>query len=279
MNKRSILAIMRKDLKVSVQNNGVMIPIIVIPLVLFVILPWVITLGPTLAVGSLGINLSLGTQIDHLFSIMPMTIQNQLAGHVASEKMSIFVLVYGLAPMFLILPLMVSSVLAADSFAGEKERKTLEALLYTPTTDREIFVAKLLGPWLSAILISLVSFILYVVMVDLSGWIVMREILLPNFMWIALLLWVSPAIAGLSLVAMVFVSARAQGFQDAYQSGGLVVLPILAMVAGQFTGVMFFTVWLVLILGLVFWVLLAVLLWLASKGFKRELLMQKNRNT
>jgi ABC-type Na+ efflux pump permease subunit len=39
---------------------------------------------------------------------------------------------------------MVSSVLAADSFAGEKERKTLEALLYTPTTDRELFTAKLL---------------------------------------------------------------------------------------------------------------------------------------
>lgn len=275
MNKRSLFAIMRKDLKVCAENKGVMIPIIVIPIVLFVILPWVIMMGPSWF-GNSSVNIqSLVTQINHLVSTMPAAIQNQLDGHTATEQMSIFVLVYALAPMFLVLPLMISSVLAADSFAGEKERKTVEALLYTPTTDRELFVAKLLGPWLAAILISLLSFVLYMAMVDLSGWIVMKEILFPNLMWIALILWVSPAVAGLSLIAMVFVSARAQGFQDAYQSGGLVVLPVLAMVAGQFTGVLFFTVWVVFILGLVFWILLAILLWLASKGFTREQLMQK----
>ena len=275
MNKRSLFAIMRKDLKVCAENKGVMIPIIVIPIVLFVILPWVIMMGPSWF-GNSSVNIqSLVTQINHLVSTMPAAIQNQLDGHTATEQMSIFVLVYALAPMFLVLPLMISSVLAADSFAGEKERKTVEALLYTPTTDRELFVAKLLGPWLAAILISLLSFVLYMAMVDLSGWIVMKEILFPNLMWIALILWVSPAVAGLSLIAMVFVSARAQGFQDAYQSGGLVVLPVLAMVAVQFTGVLFFTVWVVFILGLVFWILLAILLWLASKGFTREQLMQK----
>lgn len=275
MKKRSLLAIMWKDLKVSVENKGVMIPIIVIPMVLFVILPWVITMVPSWAGGSIGNIQSLESQINQLLVKMPAAIQNQLTGHTAAEQMSIFILVYGLAPMFLILPLMVSSVLAADSFAGEKERKTLEALLYTPTTDQELFVAKLLGPWLASIVISLISFILFTIMVDLSGWIVMKELLMPNLMWVMLILWVSPAVAGLSLVAMVFVSARAQGFQDAYQSGGLVVLPVLALVAGQFTGVMFFIVWVVLILGLVFWILLAVLLWLAGKDFKRELLMQK----
>ena len=275
MKKRSLLAIMWKDLKVAVQNKGVMIPIIVIPMVLFVILPWVVTMGPSWAGGSLGNIQSLESQISQLLVNMPAAIQNQLAGHTATEQMSIFILVYGLAPMFLVLPLMVSSVLAADSFAGEKERKTLEALLYTPTTDRELFVAKLLGPWLASIGISLISFILFTIMVDLSGWMVMKELLMPNLMWVVLILWVSPATAGLSLVMMVFASVRAQGFQDAYQSGGLVVLPILALVAGQFTGVMFFTVWVALILGLVFWILLAILLWLASKGFKRDLLMQK----
>ncbi len=142
MNKRSILAIMWKDLKVSAENKGVMIPIFVIPIVLFVILPWVIMMGPSWF-GNSSMNIqSLVTQINHLVSTMPAAIQNQLAGHTATEQMSIFVLVYALAPMFLILPLMISSVLAADSFAGEKERKTVEALLYTPTTDRELFVAK-----------------------------------------------------------------------------------------------------------------------------------------
>ncbi len=217
------------------------------------------------------------SQIGSLLKNMPAALQNQLAGHSAPEQMVIFILVYGFAPMFLILPLMVASVLAADSFAGEKERKTMEALLYTPTSDRELFVAKILGPWLAAIVISVISFILYTVMVDLAGWISMREILLPNLMWIALVFFVAPATAGLSLVIMVFASAKAQGFQDAYQTGGMVVLPLLGLVYGQIGGVMYFTVGVVLILGFVFWVLLAGLLSLASKKFNREQLMIKNR--
>ncbi len=84
--------------------------------------------------------------------------------------MIVFALVYMLAPMFLIMPLMVSSILAADSFAGEKERKTLEALLYTPTTDRELFTAKLLGAWLTAVIVALLSFVVYAVMVNAAGW-------------------------------------------------------------------------------------------------------------
>jgi ABC-type Na+ efflux pump permease subunit len=170
---------------------------------------------------------------------------------------------------------MVSSVLAADSFAGEKERKTIEALLYSPVTDRELFTGKLLGPWLAAVILGLVSFMVYTCMVDLAGWVAMKEVLLPNVMWVILAVWVSPAVAGLGLVVMVFVSARAQGFQDAYQTGGLVVLPILALMVGQATGIMFFTAEVVFFLGLALWIVVLALLWGASRGFGREQLMSR----
>ena len=48
------------------------------------------------------------------------------------EQLIVLVNGYLLAPLFLIVPLMVSAVLAADAFAGEKERKTLESLLHLP---------------------------------------------------------------------------------------------------------------------------------------------------
>jgi ABC-2 type transport system permease protein len=275
MNQRAILAIMRKDLKVAAQNRGVVLPVIILPVILFVILPWFAMLGPTWTGGNMGNTQSLETQINQLMASMPSGMVAELAGHSPAQQMSIFMLVYGLAPMFLIMPLMVSSVLAADSFAGEKERKTLEALLYSPTTDRELFTAKILGPWAAAMVIALASFVLYAAMVDLSGWIVMKELLLPNPMWIALVLWVCPAVAGIGLVVMVFVSARAQGFQDAYQTGGMVVLPILALMAGQITGVMYFTLGVVLLLGLVFWLIVIALLWQANQRFQREQLMPK----
>jgi LytS/YehU family sensor histidine kinase len=82
-------------------------------------------------------------------------------------------------------------------------------------------------------------------------------------------------VAGLGLVVMVFVSVRAQGFQDAYQTGGLVVLPVVALMIGQISGVMYFSLGVVLLVGLVIWLLDLVLLWFASKSFRRGELMTR----
>jgi ABC-2 type transport system permease protein len=271
MNTRAMLAIVRKDLKVAVQNKGVVIPIIILPLILFVIIPWIMAYIPSLA-NAAGTSLS---NMDELLVRMPSGLLNELSGYTPDQQLIVFSLVYMLAPMFLILPLMVSSVLAADSFAGEKERKTLEALLYTPTTDRELFTAKLLGVWITAVTVALVSFIVYVVMVNAAGWHSIGHIFFPNWMWIALALWVTPAVAGLGIVVMVFVSVRAEGFQDANQTGGLVVLPILLLMVGQISGVMYFSVGVVLFVGLVIWLIDVVLLWFVSKSFRRGELMTK----
>jgi ABC-type Na+ efflux pump permease subunit len=271
MNTRAIRAIVRKDLKVALQNKGVLLPIIILPLILFVVLPWVMAYAANMA-DSTGTSIS---NLDEILKRMPAGLLNELSGYSLKQQMVVFSLVYMLAPMFLIMPLMVSSVLAADSFAGEKERKTLEALLYTPTTDRELFTAKLLGAWTAAVSVAVMSFILYAAMVNAAGWQSIGRLFFPNWMWIALVLWVTPAVAGLGLVVMVFVSARAQGFQDAYQIGGLVVLPVLLLMVGQLSGVMYFSLGVVLFVGLVIWLIVLVLLWFASKSFRRGELMTR----
>jgi ABC-2 type transport system permease protein len=271
MNTRAILAIVRKDLKVAMQNKGVVLPIIILPLIIFVIFPWVMVYAASLT-GVGGGSLS---NVDEMLARMPAGLLNELSGYTQKQQMILFTLVYMLAPMFLILPLMVSSVIAADSFAGEKERKTLEALLYTPTTDRELFTAKLLGAWVAAVVVAFLSFLLYAVMANAAGWQSIGHIFFPNWMWIALVFWVTPAVAGLGLVVMVFVSVRAQGFQDAYQTGGLVVLPVVALMIGQISGVMYFSLGVVLVVGLVIWLLDMVLLWFAGKSFRRGELMTK----
>jgi ABC-2 type transport system permease protein len=271
MNTRAIATIIRKDLKVAMQNKGVVLPIIILPLILFIVFPWVMAYAPQMT-NSAGTSAS---NIGELLKRMPAGLLHELGGYTEKQKMIVFSLVYMLAPMFLIMPLMVSSVFAADSFAGEKERKTLEALLYTPTTDRELFVAKLAGAWVTAVSVALLSFVVYAVMVNAAAWYSIGHIFFPNWMWIALVLWVTPAVAGLGLVVMVFVSVRAQGFQDAYQTGGLVVLPVLALMIGQISGVMYFSLGVVLFVGLIIWIIDAVLLWFASKGFHRGELMTR----
>jgi ABC-type Na+ efflux pump permease subunit len=271
MNTRAILAIVRKDLKVAIQNKGVLLPIIIVPLVLFVLLP----IGAGFAPGMVNVGGQSMNDMDELLSRMPSGLLRELAPYTPDQQVIVFFLVYMLAPMFLILPLMVSSVIAADSFAGEKERKTLEALLYTPTSDRELFTAKLLGAWIAAIAVALIGFVIYSITVNASAWPTIGRIFFPNWMWIALIFWVTPAVAGLGLVVMVFVSVRAQGFQDAYQMGGMVVLPVLLLVFGQISGVMYFSVGLVIAVGALIWLIDAVLLYFAGKSFRRGELMTR----
>jgi ABC-type Na+ efflux pump permease subunit len=265
VNWRAIKAIVRKDLKVVFQNKGVSIPLIVVPVMILGILPAMAAFAPLLQ----DVPGSPFAGLDDFLQQMPTGLQTMLAGYDEMQTIVVLALVYILAPMYLILPLMVASVIAADSFAGEKERKTLEALLYTPTTDRDLFLAKLLSAWLPALAIAWGGFLLYSLVANLAAWPTMGRIFFPTTMWVILAVWVAPAVAGLGLGVTVLISARAQGFQEAYQMGAVVVLPILLLVIGQATGVMYFSIGLVFLLGLVFWVIDAALLWFGGRTFRR----------
>ena len=185
----------------------------------------------------------------------------------------VYVLLYMLAPMFLLVPLLTASTFAADSFAGEKERKTMEALLYTPTTDRELLVAKLISSWLTAVAVALAGFLLYSVMANAAAWSQIHRIFFPNAMWLVLIAWVVPALSGLGVGVMVLVSVRAQGFQEANQIGGIVVLPIVALFYMQVAGVMYVNVSMMFLMGLVIWGLDGLLIWLGTRAFRRGRLL------
>ena len=109
MNTRAIKAIVRKDLKVALQNKGVVLPMIILPLILFVIFPWI---WHTTILGERG-RYSL-SNMDELLARMP-PVCNELGGYTPEQQLTVFPW-SNVAPMFLIMPLMVSSVFAADSF-------------------------------------------------------------------------------------------------------------------------------------------------------------------
>lgn len=265
MNWRAIMAIVRKDIKVVSQSKGVTIPLIIVPLLLFVGLPAMVGLIPLFENSTA----ELTSELEPLLSGMPAALRTEFSGLSQIQVVVVLALVYMMAPLYLIIPLMVANVIAADSFTGEKERKTLEALLYTPTTDMELFVAKLLTAWLPALAVSLLGFVVYGLVANLAAWPVMGRIFFPNWTWIILVFWVAPAAAGLGLASMVLVSSRVNSFQEAYQIGSIVVLPVLLLVIGQATGVMYLSPWLVAVLGLLFWAVDVGLLWLGTRTFQR----------
>lgn len=269
MNARAMSAIVRKDLKVVMQNKNIVTPIIIILVVFFFVLPWVVGLAPTIVNG-------LGGQMNSLEGIlakMPAGMLQEMAGYTVGQKVTVYVLEYMLLPLFLMIPLMAATMLAADSFAGEKERKTLEALLYTPTTDRELLIAKMLSGWLASIAVALGGFLIYAINVNAAAWSQMHRIFFPNAMWLVLVLWVVPALSGLGVSLMVVISARAQGFQDANQMAGLVVLPIVALFYAQVAGALFINISILLLMGLIVWLMTGGLICLGSRSFQRNRLL------
>lgn len=272
MNWRSIRAIVKRDMLAVVRSKGVMLPLILVPLILMVLLPGGLGYFIPVLNQMPGANLP---DIDQLLGMMPPTVLEQFADYNLDQIMIVFMLVYMFAPMFLVLPLMVASVVAADSFAGEKERKTLEALIYTPTTDLELFVAKVLSAMVPAMAVSLVGFLLYGLTANLAAWRTMGRVFFPNTAWIVLVLWVAPATAALGLGTTVIVSSRVKSFQEASQIAGVIVLPILLLMVAQISGVMYFGVLLTFLLGLVFWMIAAVLLYVGVRTFRRNEIMAK----
>jgi ABC-type Na+ efflux pump permease subunit len=272
MNWRAIRAVVRKDLQVILRSKMVLIPMIVVPMIFLVLFPAVMGAVVNFAPRSISSDLE---DLNVMLQRMPPALQAQFNDMAPAQSFLVLMLVYLFAPFFLIVPLMVASVIAADSFAGEKERKTMEALLYTPLTERELLTAKMLSAWIPALGVSVVSFVLYGIVTNLVGWPLMERVFFPNATWLVLVLWVAPAASGLGLGMTVLVSARVRTFQEAYQLGAVVVVPVIALVIGQAAGVIYLSIGLTALLGLILWVIDAVLIWLGVRTFRRgELITQ-----
>ena len=270
MNKQAIQGIIKKDLTVVLRSKAVLLPLILVPIIMLIVLPIAAGIG----VFYIPENSSEIDDLHHLLDRLPQ-LRTALEDYSTKPKILILILVYFSVPLYLILPLMTSSVLAADSFAGEKERKTLEALLHSPTTDRELFLAKVLASWLPASLLSLVGGLLYSLVANLAAWPILHEIILPNPMWVVLILWVAPAVSALGLCATVLVSARVNSFQEAYQIGGILVIPFVALLISQAAGLIYFNVAFVFLLGALIWIINSFLILLAFQWFSRSALLSK----
>ncbi len=266
MRWRLVAAVARNDLLAVGRSRAVVIPMIIVPLIMLVVLP----AGIALMLGVESFQAEMGRDLARMLEGLPGHVGEQLVGLDMPQKFAVLMLGYGFAPMFLILPLMVSSIVAADSFAGEKERGTLEALLYTPTTDRELFVGKCATAWLAAVTVTVLGLVAYCVAGNIAAWPVMGRVFLPNATWIILAFWVAPAAAGVGLGVTVLLSAKANTLQDAMQLSGMLVIPVVLLVIGQLSGVLWLSNWLLAGLGLLLWAVFMVVARLGGRAFKRS---------
>jgi len=225
--------IFRKDWLEVRRNWQVMLPIVLIPLMFSVLLPTMIIALPSLSTVSGSSSGDMQTMIDNL----PGNVRSEVLGMTDQQVLVYIMSVYFFAPFFLIIPLTTSSVIASDSIAGEKERKTIEALLATPISDAELFLGKVLVSFIPTMIVSVSSFVVYSVIVDVASFSLFHgRVLLPNLSWLMLIFGLSPTLALASIGLAVIVSTKVKGFKEAQQINGLLLIPILALLFGQISG-------------------------------------------
>jgi len=255
----AIRTVVRKDLTAVKRSKAITLPMIIVPVILLVVLPFV--LG------------AVAKSVDPGAALESPLVKDLLKGVVdlpSQEQLPVLVLCYLLSPLLLVLPLMVSAVLAADAFAGEKERRTLEGLLHLPIADRDLFLAKLLSAFLPALGITWGGAVVYLVVANMSAWSATGRLIIPFAQWVVMMAWVAPAVAMLSLGLLVVVSSRAKTTQEANQLGGAVILPLIFVAASQVAPLLLAPLVVVFALGAAIWIAALVLVSRSARRFTRD---------
>lgn len=236
--KTAIYAVIRKDFKSVTDNRQLFLPILLVPVILIVIIPTIFVLTIYFVPEEMG-------DLETLLSMLP-----ESAGNAGIQHTILRVILNNLLPVFfLIIPIMTSSVMAASSFVGEKEKYTLETLLYCPLSLGQIFYAKIMASFLMSMLVSLLSFAVMILVMETEIAVMFGSIILPSLSWPVLLLLLSPSVSLIAITLIVRGSAKAQSMEESQQKAVFLILPLMLLIIGQFAGILLVSVWLLLILS------------------------------
>lgn len=248
--KNGTLAIIQKDLRGLLANRRMLIALLVVPLILTVLIP-------TIFVMSIHFLPDEADDFQKLLQLLPYAEQS---GDFERTVVGL-VFNYILPVFFLLIPIMAATIMAATSFVGEREKHTLETLLYCPMPLCQIFRSKVLAAFSLSMAVSLASFAAMLLVFEGELLLLGGSLLAPDVKWLLIMLLVSPAVSLIAITMIVRFSARAQSVEEAQQSAVFLILPILLLIVGQFTGVLLISTWLLLGLGC----LCALLAWFLLK--------------
>lgn len=139
--------------------------------------------------------------------------------------------------MFMMMPVIIPTTIAAYSIVGEKTTHSLEPLLATPISTFELLAGKSLAAALPAILIGWASFGLFLIGLPIIGVskVVIGYITGPT--WILAILAAGPLMAIAAVNFAIFVSSRVNDPRVAEQISALMILPILGLLFAQLAGI------------------------------------------
>lgn len=255
-------ALIKKDIRSITANKRLLSVILIVPLVLTVVLPSVFVIGAIQDPDSVA-------DFQVLLDMLPNSDADD------SRRLIVSLLVNKIMPtFFLMIPIMATSVMAAASFVGEKEKHTLETLLYSPLSLRRVFQAKILSCFLVGMGVTFLSFAVMLSVVEAETLFFMGGGIMPEASWLIVMLLIAPAICLAAIALTVRGSAKAQSVEESQQRSVFLIFPIVALIIGQFNGILLLDSWILLGLGAALVVADVLLMHGASDRFTYENLLK-----
>ena len=259
MNTTRIRTIIDKEWVEVFKNKMVLFTIVLLP-VLFTLMP----LG-FLYFANYSDMMSAGGDV----SDVPAMFTQACGSLPAADCLQYFVLNQFLI-MFMMLPLIIPTAIAAYSIVGEKTNHSLEPLLATPITTMELLTGKALAAALPAVLVTWACFFIFVLLMPLVGTsrTLVAQVLSPT--WLVAVLIIGPLIAVASVNLAVIISSRVNDPRAAEQISAVLIMPLLALLFGQLAGLIVINITVMLISTLVILLLDVGLLYIGTQLFQRE---------
>ena len=250
LNWQRTLTVARTDLKQLAQSKDFWIPMACLGLLFFVVVPTILLT----AITQLG-NVELVASVAETLDVLPASAQTEVQDASPEGRTGFTIAVFLMAPIAVIVPLTISTAVAAATIVGERERGTGEFLANSPGGIQEIYIGKLIASLVPGYMTVVIGFTLYSLIVNIlvgpevGGW------FFPTGSWWVMILWVLPPFLALCLSLVLRLSARVQSTAAAQQASGLISLPLIMIAYSQATGSLLGAAWLPIVIGAVAWVI------------------------
>ncbi len=213
-----VTAVVRREL-LEIVRNRTLLAAIVVPPVLLVSLPILVT--------------SFGTKTD----LPPQVIQNVIASRPewAAFNPKQIADAFGLQQMmvfFLLMPATIPLAIASYSIVGEKQTRSLEAVIAAPISTEELLTGKAIAAIVPAVG---TVWLAYGALILISGVVLGPELarIVVDPTWLVTVFALGPAIGLVSVVAGVAISSRVGDPRSAQQIGTVIVLPLVGFMVIQ----------------------------------------------
>ena len=136
---------------------------------------------------------------------------------------------------FLLLPGYIPLAIASYSIVGEKQTRSLEAVLATPIRTSELLAGKAISAIVPAVIASWVA---YLAVLVLSAALLGSRLtaVLSEPAWIGAVFALGPAVGLVSVTAGLLVSSRVNDPRAAQQIGAVILLPLIGIMVVQTAG-------------------------------------------